>query len=85
MERINSLPVDILEFEQLDKESIGAAWARFLRLLASSLDMSIPNDVSLYIFCLCLDMKSTLDLNITIGGSFARETLTEGREILDCL
>ena len=30
--RINSLPIDILDFKQLE-ESIGAAWARFLRLL----------------------------------------------------
>ena len=28
-ERIDSLPTDILAFEQLEKESIGAAWARF--------------------------------------------------------
>jgi len=31
-ERIDSLPTDILDFEQLE-ESIGAAWARFLCLL----------------------------------------------------
>ena len=29
---IKYLPIDILDFEQLEKESIGAAWARFLRL-----------------------------------------------------
>ena len=34
-ECIDSLPTDILDFEQLEKESIGAAWARFSRLLAS--------------------------------------------------
>jgi len=50
IERINSLPIDILDFEQLEKESIGAVWARFLRLLASSPDLSIPADVSLDIF-----------------------------------
>ena len=47
---INSLPIDILDFKQLE-ESIGAAWARFLRLLASSSDLSLPEDVSLNIFC----------------------------------
>ena len=45
-ERIDSLPIDILDFEQLE-ESIGAAWARFSRLLASIPDMSIPDKVSL--------------------------------------
>ena len=44
--RINSLPIDILDFKQLEKESIGATWARFLRLLASSPNLSIPEDVS---------------------------------------
>ena len=44
--RIDSLPTDILDFEQLEKESIGATWARFLRLLASSPNLSIPEDVS---------------------------------------
>ena len=38
-EHIDSLPTDIIDFEQLEKESIGAAWARFSRLLASIPDM----------------------------------------------
>jgi hypothetical protein len=38
LNRINSLPIDILDFEQLHKKSIGAAWARFLCLLVSRLD-----------------------------------------------
>ena len=62
IKRINSLPIDILDFEQLEKESIGAAWARFLCLLASSSDLSIPDDASLNIFCSGLDMKSALKL-----------------------
>lgn len=40
-ERIESLPHDFLDFEQLEGESIGAAWVRFLCLLTSTLDMSI--------------------------------------------
>ena len=46
----DSLPTDILDFEQLEKESIGVAWARFSRLLASIPDMSIPDEVSLEVF-----------------------------------
>ena len=48
--RINSLRIDILDFKQLE-ESIGAAWARFFHLLAYSSDLSLPEDVSLNIFC----------------------------------
>jgi hypothetical protein len=83
--RINSLPIDILDFKQLEKESIGAAWARFLCLLASSPDLSLPKDVSLNIFCSCLGMKSALNLDIAARGSFAQITPMEGREILDFL
>ena len=84
-ECIDSLPTDILDFEQLEEESIGAAWARLLRLLASSPDLSLPDDVSLNIFCSGLDMESALKLDITAGGSFAQIIPTEGREILDFL
>jgi hypothetical protein len=82
--RINSLPIDILGFKQL-KESIGAAWARFLHLLASSPDLSVPEDVLLNIFCSGLGMKSALNLDIAARGLFAQITPTEGREILDFL
>jgi hypothetical protein len=85
LNRINSLPFEILDFKQIEKESIGAAWARFLRLLASLPDMPIPDDVSLYIFCSCLDMDAALDLNIAAGGSFAHKNPMEGRKFLDSL
>jgi hypothetical protein len=76
-ERMYSLPIDILDFEQLE-ESIAAAWARLSCLLASSPDLSMSDDVSLDIFCLGLDMKSALDLDVAAGGSFAHKTPTEG-------
>ena len=41
-ERMDSLPTDILGFEKIEKESIGAVWARFSHLLESSPDLSIP-------------------------------------------
>jgi hypothetical protein len=82
---INSLLMDILDFEQLEKESLGAAWARFLRLLASNPHLFITEGVSLYIFCSCLDMKSARELDIIVGGSFEGKTTKEGREILGTL
>jgi hypothetical protein len=79
--RIDSLPIDILDLEQLEKEFIGAAWARFSRLLASSPDFSIPDEVSLNVFYLGLDMKTALELDDTSGGWFAHTTPVEGRDI----
>ena len=50
-ERIDSRPIGILSFKQLE-ESIGVAWARFLRLFASKPDLYIPDDVLLDIYLL---------------------------------
>jgi hypothetical protein len=70
-----SLRSEILAFEQLEKESLGAAWARFSHLLASCPDWSIPDDVSLHIFYSGLDMDSSDDLDIAAGGSFVIHTI----------
>jgi hypothetical protein len=40
----------ILTFVQLETKSIGVAWARFSLLLASSPELSMPNDEALHIF-----------------------------------
>ena len=81
-ECIDSLLTDILDFEQLE-ESIGAAWARFSRILASIPDTSIPDEVSLEVFYLGLDMKTALELDDASGGWFLHTTPEERRDILD--
>ena len=43
--RVASLPINILDFEKLEEESLGAAWARFLHLLVSTPGPSLPIDV----------------------------------------
>ena len=57
-ERIELLPCELLDFEQLEGESIGAAWARFLHLMTSIPDMSIPDDIAMYTFYTRIDMES---------------------------
>ena len=47
MSRIGSLPRAILDFQQNEKESIGAAWTRFSMLIHAGLDLSLPNGVIL--------------------------------------
>ena len=47
MSCIDSLPRAILDFEQCEKESIGAAWARFLVLIHSGPDLSLPDSILL--------------------------------------
>jgi hypothetical protein len=70
--------MDILNFEQLEKESLDVAWARFLRLLAIYPHLSILEGVSLYIFLSCLDIKSDRELNIIARGSFEDMPTKEG-------
>jgi hypothetical protein len=83
MSRINSLPRAILNFEQNEKESIGAVWARFSMLIHASPDLSLPDSVFLYLFCLGLDIEVAICLDMTTGGSFIHKTTTEQRKILD--
>ena len=47
MSGIISLPRAILDFEQYEKESIGAAWARFSTLIHASLDLSLLDSILL--------------------------------------
>ena len=80
---IAALRQEILNFLQKEKETIGAAWDRFSILTCSEPDLSIPNHVLLKHFWLGLSKESTLQLDITVGGSFTHKTTEEGEALLD--
>jgi len=63
--RIVSLPKAILDFKQHEKESIGAAWARFSVLIHVGLDLSLPNNILLRLFCLGVDIHADLCMDVT--------------------
>ena len=65
---ISSLPRAILDSEQYEKESLGAAWARFSVLIHFSLDLSLPYGVILRHFCVSIDIEADLCLDMTVGG-----------------
>jgi hypothetical protein len=75
---INFISCDLFDFEQLECESIGVAWARFSHLIASSPGSYIPYDEVLHTFSIDLDMTSARSLDIVVGGSFAQKTTMEG-------
>ena len=83
--RLVALRKDIICFQQNEKESIGAAWARFLLLVKSGPVLSLPNYVLLEHFYSRLNMDSASYLDMTAGGSFAHKTLAEGMEILEII
>jgi hypothetical protein len=80
---ISTLPRAILDFEQCEKESIGAAWARFSMLIHAGPDLSLPDGVILYLFCSGLDIDADLCLDVTAGGWFTHKTMTEQVEFLE--
>ena len=81
--RIAALQQEILNFQQKEKETIGAAWDQFSILTHSSPDLSIPNHVLFQHFLLGLSKEFALQLDITIGGSFMHKTTEEGEALLD--
>ena len=80
--RIVSLPRVTLDFEQYEKESIGAAWARFSMLIHAGPDLCLPDSVLLLLFCLGLDIEAALYLDMTIRGSFTHKTTMKQKKIL---
>jgi hypothetical protein len=68
MSRISSLPRAILNFEQREKEFIGAAWARFSTLMHASLDLLLPDGVILRLFCSGLDIDVDICLDVIVRG-----------------
>ena len=81
MSHIVSLPRVILDFEQYEKESIGAAWARFLVLIHAGPDLSLPDSILLWLFCLGMDANLCLD--VSAEGRFTHETMMEQVEFLE--
>ena len=81
MSHIVSLPRVILDFEQHEKESIGAAWARLSVLIHSGPDLSLLDSMLLYLFCSVLDIESTLHVDMTAGGLFTHKTMNRTSEI----
>ncbi len=80
---ITTVRVEILSFQQINKESIGAAWSRFTSLVQSGPTLSIPDYVLLQHFHTGLDRESAFYLDITAGGLFMHKTPAEGKEILN--
>jgi len=81
--KVASLRCEILAFEQREKESLGAAWAHFTKLLASCLELGIQEPVLLQHFYLGLNFESTKFLDCSSRGSFAHLTPGEGRIALN--
>jgi hypothetical protein len=81
--QIITLRLEILNFKQKEKETIGAAWARFTSLFTSGPDLSIPDHVLLQHFHYGLSKEAALLLDTSSGGSFLHKNVSEGIAILE--
>jgi len=82
MSRIIALHRDIRSFQQNERESIRAAWYRFLSLIESGPVLSIPESLLLRNVYEGLDKYTAFHLDVVSGGSFPHMTLAEGRKFL---
>ena len=81
LSRIAALRIEIHTFQQKEKETLGAAWARFISLINSSPNLSLLDHVLLHHFHLGLRKEAALHLDISSGGSFSHKTISEGKAI----
>ena len=83
LSRIAALRIELLTFQQKEKETLGAAWARFFSLINTGLNLSLPDHVLLYHFHLGLSKEAALQLDLSSRGSFTHKTISEGKAILE--
>jgi hypothetical protein len=82
MSQVVTQRLEILSLKQLDKESLGIAWARFANSLAFGPDIGIPEPILLQHLGMGLDDESAKFLDTSSVGSFSHLTLSEGKDIL---
>jgi hypothetical protein len=73
---------EVICFEQRETESLRAAWARFAKVIDSSLDLGIIEPALLQHFRDGLGPESAIFLDSSSGGSFTHLTLSKCKDIL---
>ena len=81
--KIVALRVEVLTFKQREEESLGAAWARYTKLISSGPDLRIPEAMQLQHFSYGLRTDSATYLDKASGGSFLYKTVSEAKAILN--
>jgi hypothetical protein len=76
------LRVEVLNFKQKKKESLGKAWEHFNTLLNSSPNLTILEPILLQHLFMGLTRKTIEYLNMASGGSFMHVFAEKGRSIL---
>ena len=68
--KVVSLRKEVLNFRQLEEESLGTSWDHFNDLIITSLDLAIPDPMLLQHFYMGLSEDSMESLDATSRGAF---------------
>jgi hypothetical protein len=69
LSQIATLRIEILTFQKKEKEILGAAWARFMSIINSGPNLSLPDHILLYHFHLGLSMEAKMIHDFLEGKS----------------
>ena len=78
-----SLRKEVLNFRQLEEESLGASWARFNDLITTGPDLAIQDSVLLQYFYMGLSKDSRESLDVASRGAFLHLSTSEARAMLN--
>ena len=68
--KVVSLRKEVLNFRQLEEESLGTSWDHFNELIITSLDLAIQDPILLQHFYMGLSKDSMESLNAASRGAF---------------
>jgi hypothetical protein len=81
--KVVSLWKDVLNFRQLEEESLGTSWDQFNELIITVPDLAIPNPILLQDFYMGLSMDSRESLDLASREAFLHLSTSEARSMLN--
>ena len=81
--KVVSLRKEVLNFRQLEEESLGTSWDHFNELIFTRPDLAIQDPVLLQHFYMGLSKDSRESLDVASRGAFLHLSSSEARTILD--
>ena len=81
--QVVSLRKEVLNFRQLEEESLGTSWDHFNELIITGPDLAIQDPVLLQHFYLGLSKDSRESLDTASRGAFLHLAASEARSMLD--
>ena len=81
--KVVSLQKEVLNFRQLEEESLGTSWDHFNELIITCPTLAIPGPMLLQHFYMGLSKDSMQRLNAASRGAFLHLSASEARSMLD--